>query len=487
MESFGDRLKRLRREGEAQPAPKPELPIAGAGERREWLRARLAKRERARGGTGPRSARREAAPLARAPQHATTSGMPRDLQEHENERGAFAFRSIELPEDHLHGHVRLNEVDHAKDLAWLARDPALEELDLRRAVYLDIETTGLSGGSGTWPFMVALGAFQGDRFVLWQGFLRGPHEEEAMLFEVARRVRAASGVVSFFGKSFDRHRLEDKMRLHRIEPGFGERPHLDLYHPLNRLYTRRAGWDRVARGAQAPPGGGLGNGKLGTMERALIGLRRKDDLSGAFAPEAWFAFLDKRPHLLEEVFRHNAIDVWSLVALAAHLGRSRSEARSSGEPLAGPNLARALGLAAIARDHSEREAELGYLEAAHARLAAHPPQGFLGADASEPLPAQAPAELALWRADALRLAGRAADALAAYVALESRRQLPARILAQSAAERAKLLEHHAKDPAAALEACEAARAAAVRGMCTPRFRTDLEKRAARLQARLDPS
>jgi len=504
VSSFGDRLRRLRREvdrkaeeqakgasgnpesgAERRALGAPGGSVAGVSDRREWLRARLRARER----DGPRAKgtrqRTGERPAPTTTNHQKVSGMPADLVEDRGERGPFVARVIDLPAGHRHGHFGLDEVDAAEDLAWLARDPALGDLDPRTAVYLDIETTGLSGGAGTWPFMVALGAFEGDRFVLWQGFMRGPHEEEALLAEVARRVRGSSGVVSFFGKSFDRHRLEDKMRLHKIDPGFADRPHLDLYHPLNRLYTRRSGWDRVARGAAAPPGAGLSNGRLGTMERGLIGLPRKDDLSGAHAPEAWFAFLDQRPHLLEEVFRHNALDVWSLVALVAHLGRTRSETRADGQPLGGPPLARALGLAALARDHADRHAERAYLELAQERLAAHPVKGFLGAQAEgERLPGQVPAELVLWHADALRLSGAPAEALERYVELENRRALPPRVLARCAAERAKLLENHIKDPAAALKACEIARAACVQGLASPRFRAELNKRAARLASKL---
>lgn len=488
MESFGDRLKRLRRDPapgapKTSPAPVEESPHAGVGERRDWLRKRL--RDRAATQGERRSAQNSPASGLPTTQHATSKGMPRDLAEFSNVHGSFAARVIDLPAEHQHGHFRLSEVDAAEDLAWLARDAALLDFDPRRAVYLDIETTGLSGGAGTWPFMVALGRFEGDRFVLWQGFMRNPHEEAALLFEVAARIHASSGVVSFFGKSFDRHRLEDKMRMHSIPAGFAERPHLDLYYPLNRLYTRRASWDKLARGAAAPPGGGLGDGKLGTMERGLIGLKRQADLSGAHAPAAWFAFLDQRPHLLEEVFRHNALDVWSLVALLAHLGRTKSEMRADGTPLAGPPLARALGLAGLARDHGERAVECAYLDLAHHRLEAEPVRGFLnGIQPEDRVPAQAPAEMALWQADALRLAGESERALAAYTALEIRRQLPARVLAQSAAERAKLLERATKDFAAALSACEVARAAAVRGLCSARFRAELDKRAARLQTLL---
>jgi len=305
------RLARLRREEraplEAVPAPVP-LP--------DWFTARRVTR----------------AVVADGEVHAAgrSAGAPERLVELSNARGVFAAREQVYACDHAHGDWSLAEVLAARagELAWLAKDPRLAELDLARCVWLDIETTGLSGGAGTIPFLVALGTFEGDGFRLWQAFLRDPGEEAAALAEVAERVRAASGVVSFFGKSFDRHRLEDKMRIHGIEPPFAGRPHLDLYHPLRRLYRPRAG-------------GGLDDARLKTFERALCGVEREDDLPGAMAPAAWFDFLHRRPHDLEGVFRHNRDDVLSLVTLAAHLGRTLHESRAGGEELPGPPAARA--------------------------------------------------------------------------------------------------------------------------------------------------
>jgi uncharacterized protein YprB with RNaseH-like and TPR domain len=172
-------------------------------------------------------------------------------------------------------------------------------------VFFDTETTGLSGGAGTYVFLVGLGRFTAGRFELWQGFLPHPADEKALLEEVAERIAGASAILSFFGKSFDRHRLEDKMRLHGVAPPFAECIHLDLYHPLRRAHRGR-----------------FENCKLKTLERELVGVQRGDDLPGSFAPAAWFDFLNRRPHRLEGVFRHNADDVLSLVTLATHLGRS---------------------------------------------------------------------------------------------------------------------------------------------------------------------
>jgi uncharacterized protein YprB with RNaseH-like and TPR domain len=156
---------------------------------------------------------------------------------------------------------------------------------------------------------VGLARFEGDSFEIWQGFLPSPAEEAALLAETARRIRAASYVVSFFGKSFDRHRLEDKMRLYGIAPPFADKPHLDLYWPLRRLNKGR-----------------FADCRLRTLERELAGVTREDDLPGSFAPAAWFDYLGQRAHRLEGVFQHNLDDVKSLAVLLHALSRAQQNA-----------------------------------------------------------------------------------------------------------------------------------------------------------------
>lgn len=386
----------------------------------------------------------------------TTTGSPAQLVAAQGPAGEYLARSTWYERDARHGHFALSEIDQAdpRDYQLLTGDEALAELDLSRAVYLDTETTGLSGGAGTYVFMVGLGRFEeragAAGFDCWQGFLGGPEDEAALLSECAERIRASSGVVSFFGKSFDRHRLEDKMRLVGVEPPFAGLAHLDLYHPCRRLY----------RAAYA-------DGRLQTMERELCGVEREDDLPGAFAPAAWFDYLAERPHRLEGVFRHNRDDVLSLVTLAAHLGRARREERAGGGALEGDGATRALGLA---RSHSaagEREAALPWLERALER------------------DARPRREVLLERAHHLRLTGREDEAQVAYRELvlgpEDRCSAPALV------ELAKLLEHRTRDAAGALECCRSARRLLERnhtGSEYGRLLRDLERRAARLEQKL---
>ncbi|MFO1010335.1 MAG: ribonuclease H-like domain-containing protein [Planctomycetota bacterium] len=384
-ESLRDKLRRLRREDGARapaseaPSKPHDAPSDGAAEtpdaaplvpRLDTLAASLARRgerlgkhleRRAevralRGADATRDERSRhanatpnampngaASPASSALDVPTTSGVPNALER--CARSGVLARTTALAREHAHGAWRLDAAlaADANTLALLAKDDALGSLDLRDALFLDTETTGLSGGAGTYVFLVGLGAFTERGFEVWQGFLEDPAAERALLAETAERIARAPLLVTFFGKSFDRHRLEDKMRLHGVTPPFAKKPHLDLYHPLRRLY-----------------GKALPDGRLKTMERALCGVRRPNDLPGSFAPAAWFDFLAQRPHRLEGVFAHNHDDVLSLVTLAAHAGRPHGE-RADGGPLEDEPALRALGLARLHEERHEHEVALRLL------------------------------------------------------------------------------------------------------------------------------
>lgn len=264
-----------------------------------------------------------------APRARLSPELPSALVEQRNEHGAYLARTTRFEAAHRHGELALAAIEHARagDLALVARDPALAGLDPRAGLFLDIETNGLQGGAGGIAFLVALGEYRDGAFELWQGFLRGPADERALLADVEQRIRAAPFVVTFFGKSFDRHRLEDKLRYHGLPRPFADKPHLDLYWPCRRLY-----------------GAGLPNGRLATMERELLGVAREDDLPGSLAPAAWLDFLAGRAHRLEQVFAHNRDDLLSLVGLVAHVGRASEGTHADGSPLRGDAELRARAL-----------------------------------------------------------------------------------------------------------------------------------------------
>lgn len=337
----------------AAPAQDPAGPDPGRAARLERLRTRLAGRGAARrefdsGGRGARERRASQGASAAGPEPTCprTAGPPERLERVETAVGPAWARVERFGPGATHGAWTLQEAFDADPDTWalLTGQPELAGVHAGDAVYLDTETTGLAGGVGTFVWMVGLGRFLADGgFEVWQGYLPGPEAEVPFLTAVAERIAAAGSIVSFFGRSYDQHRLLDRLRVHGLASPFEERPHLDLFAPLRRLV-----------------GDSLPNHKLQTLERALCAHERVDDLPGAAAPEAWFDSLAGRAHRMEGVFRHNLEDVLSLATLHGAGGRALAGQRASGEVLEGCPDRRRLGLgsAALERRDPARAATL---------------------------------------------------------------------------------------------------------------------------------
>ena len=127
-----------------------------------------------------------------------------------------------------------------------------------------------------------------------------------MLESVAELFRRKKLIVTFNGRTFDVPRLETRFALNRLPSLSSEKPHIDLLVAFRRLYGRR-----------------LGSCRLSSLEHHLLGLDRNCDI-----PEfpSTSLYLDQ-PHAgatipLDPLFRHNAVDVLSLVTLVAHLGEA---------------------------------------------------------------------------------------------------------------------------------------------------------------------
>jgi hypothetical protein len=213
-----------------------------------------------------------------------------------NARGAFWLVRQEYPSTHRHGSRALAD--------------ALRLAAARDCVFLDTETTGLSGGAGTVVFLTGLARLEQDRVVVEQAFLRAFADEAAMLYHVAERI-AGKTLVTFVGKSFDRHRLAARMAVQKIAADVLTPRHVDLY------YAARRAWRRE-----------LPDVRLRTVEERKLGLLRKDDLPGSEAPVAFLEWLRDRTGAIDRVFEHNRLDVLSLIALYAELVPSAAGAAS---------------------------------------------------------------------------------------------------------------------------------------------------------------
>lgn len=176
-----------------------------------------------------------------------------------------------------------------------------ESWNTERLLFLDTETTGLSGGAGTVAFEIGVGWIEPRGMVIRQYVMRDYAQEADMLREIAALIAKADTLVTFNGKSFDLPLLESRMVMNRIRVHVTDMPHLDLLHAARRVYKLR-----------------LGRCNLTSLEEAVLGKARQDDLPGAQVPERYFTYLKTGEFtLLEDVLRHNFDDVRSLAELTA--------------------------------------------------------------------------------------------------------------------------------------------------------------------------
>jgi uncharacterized protein YprB with RNaseH-like and TPR domain len=166
----------------------------------------------------------------------------------------------------------------------------------RRRVYIDTETTGLSGGSGTLAFLIGSAVVKNDAVELTQLLMTRFSAEAATLSSFAETLRADDQLLSYNGKSYDLPLLISRFRMHAMQHPFDGLPHLDLLHPVRRLFSRR--WHDC---------------RLLSLEQNLLGFSRIDDLPGSEAPAAWFSYVRSgQAARLIKVIKHNQQDIVSL-------------------------------------------------------------------------------------------------------------------------------------------------------------------------------
>jgi hypothetical protein len=185
----------------------------------------------------------------------------------------------------------------------LAPQSGAEVADTSCWIFLDTETTGLAGGTGTYAFLAGVAWWEADTFVVEQLFMREHSEEASLLLDLSRRLGEKRVLVTFNGKSFDWPLLETRYRMTRAAAV--ERPpvHLDLYHPARQLWRLR-----------------LKSVALAELERHVLALDRGPDIPSHTIPGRYFDFLRggaERP--MAEVFRHNQMDLRGMAALAARI------------------------------------------------------------------------------------------------------------------------------------------------------------------------
>jgi uncharacterized protein YprB with RNaseH-like and TPR domain len=207
--------------------------------------------------------------------------------------------------DYLHGHasIRLESLPPAL-VSW-ARDPRLDGIDPERLAFLDTETSGLAGGTGTYAFLVGAARFaEGGEFRLAQFFMRDPAEEPALLEGLAEFLAPCQALVTFNGKAFDVPLLNTRYALHRIPRPYQDYSHLDLLPLARRLWRDR-----------------LPSRALKYLEESILQAPRSaDEVPGYEIPWLYFDYLRTgNAGPLKGVFYHNAMDVVAMAALLSHM------------------------------------------------------------------------------------------------------------------------------------------------------------------------
>ena len=323
--------------------------------------------------------------------------------------------------------------------------------DLRNWLFLDTETTGLSGGTGTYPFLVGLAWWDGGGLQVEQFFMRDHSEEHSVLLALKERLVERPVLVTFNGKSFDWPLLDTRYRMTRSISAHLPAAHLDLLHPARHLWRLR-----------------LGSVRLAELEWHVLGKRREADVISELIPQIYFNYLSGgAPDPLVPVFLHNQMDLVGLAALAA-----RMFSLLAGPEAAGADAFEFYGMPRILERRGEASRARGLYTRA---IAGHLPRAV-----------GRTARLAL-----ARLAKRQGDfELATSLWMELRGALPDGILAYE--ELAKYYEHRVGEPRRAAELmgealAELRRARGARFLNTSQYAKAREKfghRLARLQGKV---
>ena len=200
---------------------------------------------------------------------------------------------------------------------------AIPDVSPERWAFLDTETTGLAGGTGTVAFLVGVGRITPAGFAVRQFFMRDFGEEASQLTALAEHLSNFDVLVTYNGKSFDAPLLETRYRMTRRPHPLARLEHVDLLHGARRLWKLR-----------------FESCRLVELEQRVLGYTRVGDVPGEMIPQLYYDFVKRpRPSLLAPVFEHNRLDIVSLACLTAIVPRAFHEPHeielSSGQELIG--------------------------------------------------------------------------------------------------------------------------------------------------------
>ena len=295
--------------------------------------------------------------------------------------------------------------------------------DPRKCLFIDTETTGLSGGAGTVAFLVGAGYCDGDGFVIEQYLMREYADEPELIDRLANRMDGFEAVCTFNGRKFDMPLLESRFTMCRMRHRWRNMENLDLLYPARRAWKLR-----------------IGSCRLANIETEILGMERHGDLPGSEVPGRYFEYLKTGDEaLLTDIIDHNRQDIATLMTLLVKL----CDINAAPEKLADQRDLFSMGKVL------EKQGEWKPARALYHIAALPRPRGTLAALTGERV-----AGMANWRQfHILRRSGDVDGAIRVLEQMLQRRQLPGEVCVALA----KLYEHKKKDLRRALEYTELAR------------------------------
>lgn len=238
-----------------------------------------------------------------------------------NEFGEHFQTERLFPRHKLHGSVDIGALaDLPENLLQVLGGAEIPNAPPERWAFLDTETTGLLGDSGTYAFLIGVGRITAEGFRIRQFFLREYLEERSVLAALTEHLAEFDVLVTYNGKTYDQPLLEMRYRMARHTSPFSRMRHVDLLHGARQLWKLR-----------------MESCRLVELEQQILGVYREGDLPGELIPYVYFEYLrSHEAQRLVPIFHHNAIDILTLACLTAIVPAAfRNKEAKRGEDLAG--------------------------------------------------------------------------------------------------------------------------------------------------------
>jgi len=225
---------------------------------------------------------------------------------YENKSGRVFIMKDIIPFANYHGVVQFDRKFSIEPIFELSGNIPKSDIQIGNIIFLDIETTSLSIGAGSFAFLIGLCYYSLGGITTELLLIEKPNDEGTLLALLDEKLSSFSAICTYNGKSFDIPLLRNRFIMHKMRFSSLSIHHIDLLFITRRIWKMR-----------------LKTCKLSEIEKVILKFKRSDDeIPGWLIPQIYFDYLDQQsPALLKGVFYHNRIDVLSLAALFQYINQ----------------------------------------------------------------------------------------------------------------------------------------------------------------------